>query len=207
MSATGDGGCCILACSAGAVLLNALFCRCAALQLVPSDINVHACCICAAHVLLQQPADNALLCRPHPCRYGIEGTLDEMFEAPAVIKSVLGDLAGINTCYVGNASTSECIERVGGQSTGPCCMTPACCVLSLAHAEACTSLLRLALSARWYAQAARAATGVTMQERVPAQDASQIELTLLPPCVPARLISKPMAKCRTAPARCPRPCR
>lgn len=141
----------------------------------------HPASICAARMPmpLGPPADHTLLCQPQPRRYGIEGTLDEMFEAPAVIKSVLGDLANINTCYVGNASTSECIERVGALHAGPCCMNPACCVLRPASCRNRHDSPTLSTACLQYAPAARAVNMRHLSHH--AQTASQAELS--PPCL------------------------
>lgn len=39
--------------------------------------------------------------QPACCRYGITHTLDEVFQAPAVIKHVMTDEANLNEAYAG----------------------------------------------------------------------------------------------------------
>ncbi len=57
------------------------------------------CCACAAlhlfHSAVHLTQDSAW------CRYGITHTLDQVFEAPPVVKHVMTDEANLNEAYVG----------------------------------------------------------------------------------------------------------
>lgn len=51
-------------------------------------------------------------------RYGITHTIDQVFEAPAVVKHVMADESNINEAYVGTAETAQQVERCLEENPG-----------------------------------------------------------------------------------------